>query len=195
MTTTQTSMTVLTAIQERRSVRSFAPQKLDRDVIGRLLEAAVRAPTAVHEEPWAFVIVQDRGLLKRLSDRAKPLFLEEVHRAHLDRGGHLQDKFSAPEFNIFYDAGTLIVICARPTGPYAAADCWLAAENLILSACGMGFGTCVIGSALPALNLPDMKAELGIPREFSAVAPIIVGIPGGKTPLTPRKAPQVLAWN
>jgi len=64
----------------------------------------------------------------------------------------------------------------------------------MLAACSMGLGTCVIGSSLPALKLSDVKAELGIPGDFSAVAPIIVGVPTGPTAPTPRKEPQVLPW-
>jgi len=187
-------MTLVDAIYHRRSVRSYGPASVDRATIQALLAAAVRAPTAVHQEPWGFVILQDKGALKRLSDRAKPLFLEEVHREHLDRGGHALDIFSSPDFNIFYDAPTLIVICARPLGAFIAADCWLAAENLMLAACAMGLGTCVIGSALPALNMPEGKVEIGIPAEFAAIAPIIVGVPKHETPLVPRKEPVVLAW-
>lgn len=189
-----TSMNALEAINKRHSVRSYAPRKLDKDTIRSLLAAAVRAPTAVHEEPWAFAIVQDAALLKRISDRAKPLFLEEMHRAHLDRGGRRLDIFGQAEFNIFHDAGTLIVICGRGAGPFVAADCWLAAENLMLAAYAMGLGTCVIGSALQALNLPEVKAEVGIPAEYSAIAPIIVGVPASEGTPSSRKAPQVLAW-
>jgi nitroreductase len=105
------------------------------------------------------------------------------------------DVFASQEFNIFYDAGTLVVICAKPMGPFVAADCWLAAENLMLAACAMGLGTCVIGSAVPALNTPAVKAELGIPAEYSAVAPIIVGGPSGETRPTARREPEILAWN
>ena len=188
------SMNALEAINKRHSVRSYSPQKLDKDTIRALLAAAVRAPTAVHEEPWAFVVVQDAALLKRVSDRAKPLFVDEMHRAHLDRGGRALDIFSQADFNIFHNAGTLIVICGKPMGPFVAADCWLAAENLMLAACAMGLGTCVIGSALAALNLPDLKVEIGIPAEYSAIAPIIVGVPAGEGAPSSRKAPQVLAW-
>jgi len=194
MTQPKAPPNIMDAINHRRSVRSYLPQKLDRGIIRTLLAAAVRAPTAVHEEPWAFVILQDANALKRLSDRAKPLFVEEAHRAHLDRGGHALDIFRSPDFNIFYNASTLIIICGKLIGPFVIADCWLAAENLMLAACSMGLGTCVIGSALPALNTPDVKAEIGIPAEFSAVVPIIVGVPSGETPLTPRKEPRVLSW-
>jgi nitroreductase len=148
----------------------------------------------MHAEPWVFAILQDATALKDLSDRAKPLFLKEVHRSHLDRGGHTLDIFASPDFNIFYDAGTLIIICGKPMGPFVVADCWLAAENLMLAACSMGLGTCVIGSAVPALNTPDIKAALGIPADLTAIAPIIAGVPSRPTPPTARKEPEVLFW-
>jgi nitroreductase len=184
---------VFEAILARRSVRAYAPNELDRNTVQILLEAAVRAPTAIHEEPWAFVVVQDRQVLKQLSDRAKPLFIERLHRPH-QAGGRALDTFSNPDFNIFHDAGTLIVICAKPSGPFVEADCWLAAENLMLAACAIGLGSCVIGSSVAALNTPEVKAKLGIPAEFNAVAPIIVGVPRGETATTSRKEPLILAW-
>jgi len=194
MSIADSTMTVAAAIDARRSVRSYAPDIVARASVRRLLAAAVRAPTAVHEEPWAFVIIQDRDTLKRLSDRAKPLFVDEIHRAQLDRGGHALDAFARPEFNIFYDAGTLIVIGATVVAPFAAADCWLAAENLMLAAGSMGLGSCVVGSALAALNLPDVKSDLGLADDYVAIAPIIVGLPAGATPATPRKEPRIVLW-
>jgi nitroreductase len=187
-------MSIMDAINTRHSVRDYSPRRLDRAAVRALLAAAVRAPTAVHEEPWAFVIIQDSSALKLISDRAKPLFAEEAHRAHLDRGGHALEIFGRPDFNLFYNAGTLIVIGATTTGPFVAADCWLAAENLMLAACSMGLGSCVIGSALLALNNSGVKTEIGIPAGFTAFAPIIVGHPNGETPPTSRKEPKILAW-
>lgn len=185
---------LMDAIYGRVSVRSYTGRPLDRVTIHTLLSAAVRAPTAIHLEPWAFVVVQSQKILERLSDRTKSLFVAEVHRGHLDRGGHSFEKFSSPDFDVFYGAGTLIVICARSSSPFVAADCWLAAENLMLAAHAMGFGTCVIGSALSALNTPEAKAELGIPIDVTPYAPIVLGVPRGETPTSPRKEPEILAW-
>jgi nitroreductase len=182
------------AIDSRRSVRSYAPAKLGHNTIKELLAAAIRAPTAIHEEPWAFVIVQDVALLKRLSDRAKEFFAQEQHTAKLHHGSRALDAFTQPEFNVFYNASTLILICADVAGPFVAADCWLAAENLMLAACSLGLGTCVIGSAVSAFNDPQVKAELGIPEGATAVAPIIVGEPYGITPQTSRKEPRIFVW-
>ena len=40
----------------------------------------------------------------------------------------------------------------------------------------------------------DVKADVGIPGELSAIAPIIVGVPRGVTPPTTRQPPHVLSW-
>jgi nitroreductase len=194
MTKPDAQMGAMDAIHERRSVRSYSPERLEQATILMLLEAAVWAPTAVHEEPWAFVIVQDMAALKSLSDRAKTIFAAEAARTHPDQASRLLDILAQPDFNVFYNAGTLIIVCGRPKGPFVVADCWLAAENLMLAACSMGLGSCVIGFAVPALNTPKIKSELGIPAECTAIAPIIVGVPSGETPRTTRKEPDILVW-
>lgn len=185
---------ILKAIHARHSVRAYAPTLLDSVTVQTLLDAAVHAPTAMHEEPWAFVVVQDTALLQRLSDLAKPIFVEEVRHRNAQGASHSFDHFTRPDFDIFHGATTLIIICAKPLGPFVAADCWLAAENLMLAASAMGLGSCVIGSAVAALNIHKVKTELGIPDEYSAIAPIIVGVSSGDTMASPRKEPLILSW-
>ena len=186
-------MTIFETILARRSVRSYKARRVDRTTISILLEAAVRAPTAIHQEPWAFVVIQDKQLLRSLSDQAKPLFVAEAQERGLEHAGHSFDIFSYPDFNVFYDASTLILICGKTSAPSYAADCWLAAENLMLAACAMGLGTCVIGSALHALNTPETKIKLNIPEKFCVVAPIVVGFPDDEITQVLRKNPVILA--
>jgi nitroreductase len=193
-------MTALDAISRRHAVRAFTTDAVDDHAIRALLEAAVRAPTAMHAEPWAFVVIQDRALLKKYSDLAKsaPRSGGDASRAvaapHRLSDDHATAILAQPEFNIFYDAGTLVVICAKNSGSFATADCWLAAENLMLAAVDMGLGTCPIGFAVATLNRADVKAELGIPTDVTAVAPIIVGRPRGTPSPTSRKEPELICW-
>ncbi len=185
-------MNVFEAILARRSVRDYAVREVDRTQLRTLFEAAVRAPTAMHGEPWVFAVVQDRRMLRYLSDHARPLIQKELQHAATGQASRMPGVFSQPDFNIFYDAGTLIIIGARSSGTFVAADCWMAAENLMLAACAMGLGTCVIGCALPMLNQPEIKATLGLPEDFSAIAPIVVGYPGIESKPTARNKPVVL---
>jgi nitroreductase len=196
---TEPTMSIGQAIHSRRAVRAYRPEQVDEATIRTLLAAAVQAPTAGRLESWAFAIVQDRGALERYSDRAKALYNERMAKypssptvAHAE--GHI-DLLDDPTYNIFYDAGTLIAICTRSAGPFGVADCWLAAENLMLMACAQGLGTCCIGFAVPVLNEPEVKAELKIPPDTTVVAPIIVGVPRAIPPPPARRPPVILSWN
>jgi nitroreductase len=199
MENAERSMTVFEAIARRRAVRAYRPEAVDEATVRELLEEAVKAPSAMHAEPWAFAVIQDRAFLKKLSDLAKETFASERAGAGVAHPPAASDAraaaiLSQPDFNIFYDAGTLIVICARPLGSFVVADCWLAAENLMLAARAWGLGTCCVGFAVQTLNRPDVKAELGIPADVVAVAPIIVGLPRAETAATTRKPPEILCW-
>ncbi len=190
----EASMSAMDAIYHRRAIRDYAPGKIDEAVIRKLLDVAIHAPTAIHEEPWAFAIIQDKALLKRLSDTAKDLLLSGADPIHPLLRGHGAGRFTSPDFNAFYNASTLVVIYGRPLGPFVVADCWLAAENLMLAACAQGLGTCPIGLAVAALNSPQWKKELSVPVELTAIAPIIVGKPVGAPPPVSRKPPEILCW-
>lgn len=75
----KTETSVIDAINHRRAVRDYLPQKIEQTVIRTLLDAATHAPTAMHEEPWSFVVIQDKNVLNRLSDSAKKLICSEEH--------------------------------------------------------------------------------------------------------------------
>ena len=188
----ETTLSVHDAIFGRRSVRSYAKTPLPRALLQALLAAAVRAPTAMHNEPWQFVVIEDSALLKRLSSQARESFVAATARLH--PGRPRLEVFSKPGFNIFYDAPALVIICAQTDATFAAADCWLAAQNLMLQAHALGLGSCIIGSAVDGLNAPATKLELGIPAATRVFAPIIVGTPRSASQPSERNAPQVLAW-
>lgn len=85
-----------------------------------LLVAAVRTPTACHEVPWRFLMIQKRSALSRILDRVKEMSADQITHLHQSRE-HDLNMFSQLEFNVFYYAGTLIVICARFYLPFKVA--------------------------------------------------------------------------
>ena len=188
-------MSVMDAIYHRRSVRDYTPEKVSEASIHMLMYAAIQAPTAMHEEPWAFAVIQDRHLLDRLSETAKrTLWLQAQSEGSSGLARRSVTMISDPAFNVFYNAGTLIVIYGKTRGPFTAADCWLAAENLMLAACAAGLGSCVIGLAAPALNTPEWKKRLDIPDGMTAYAPVLIGYPAEQPPPPSRKPPELICW-
>lgn len=185
-------MELLDALYTRRSVRKYKDQPIPRELIKKLIDSAVAAPSAMNAQPWAFLVIENQTTLKDLSDKSKSLLLgamEDNPRLARYRG-----LLSNPDFNIFYQAPAVIVVLAKPSGPHASEDCALAAQNLMLAAHDLGLGTCWIGFALAALSQPEIKQRLSIPDDYVAVAPIVLGYPEIMPPSTPRSEPEIVDW-
>lgn len=178
------------AVFSRRSIRDFTSQALGDGEIDQLIEAAVYAPNAMHQQPWAFVIVRDKKILDDISRDAKTHMLENMTPSA--QSEQIGAQLNNPDFHIFYNAPALIIISAVNQGPWIVEDCALAAENLMLMARANGLGTCWVGFAQSFLNTSDAKKLLGIPQEWVAVAPIAVGYPKSTPIDVPRKAPTIL---
>jgi len=61
-------MPILSPFLERRAYRAIDSKPIDEEVLTRLAEAAVTAPSANNSQPWRFITVTD------------PAVLAEVHR-------------------------------------------------------------------------------------------------------------------
>jgi nitroreductase len=200
MKTTADTLSALDVIYSRRSVHAFTAERVPQSTVRALLDAAVQAPSTLGGHSLSFVVVQHPRRLERLSELTKTMWLERTHAdpslrlaAELMPGSDLSH-YADPQFDVFCGATTLIVICARRPDPLAAADCWLAAENLMLAAEALGLGTCCIGAATAALNSAEVRLDLAIPPVFSAVAPIVVGVPARPAAPLERSLPDVIAW-
>jgi nitroreductase len=179
------------AILGRRAVREYTAECPNEHMIRDLIDAAVRAPSAVNQQPWTFAVVRDQLLLDRLSHKAKAHTLGTLPTA--PHSEHFQSLLSDPNFHIFYHAPVLILISASAAGPWIVEDCALAAENLMLAAYAASLGTCWIGFAQGFLNTAEGKHLLGLPPAWVPIAPIIVGHPKALPPPVARKQPE-LRW-
>ena len=177
------------AIYTRRAVREFTAEPVDEKTLRDLIDAAVQAPSAVNQQPWSFCVVRDKVVLARISREAKAHLLRTSAAGLVSH--HFQEVLSNPNFDIFYHAPALIVICAVAQSPWAVEDCALAAENLMLAARAAALGTCWIGFAQTWLGTPEGKAALNLPATYVPVAPIIVGHPKSVPPPVSRKEPEI----
>lgn len=190
---TQTTIAVLNAIYQRRATRAFNARAVSEDYVEALLDAAVQAPSAMNRQPWAFLVIQDREALRRISDAAKARFV-----ASPAWGRDLEHKIvplDDPKFDIFYGATTLIVICVKDEPGFCPeGDCYLAGQNLLLAAQAMGLATCPIGFARDVLQTEELRERLKIPAGYRAVLPIAVGYASRATEPAPREPARVLGW-
>jgi nitroreductase len=118
------------AIHSARSIRRLKPDPVPQPLIDKILDAAIRAPSAGNAQSWAFVVVRDPAtrqalgaIYRKASDiaaavysaRGRPPHLSERQFARmLGAGGHLWEHIG--------EAPVLLIACgARPTVPPRAA--------------------------------------------------------------------------
>ncbi len=186
-------MELIKAIYQRRSCRDFTPAPVPHPLLMDLLRAAVQAPSGMDAQPWSFAVIEGPSRLKDYSDRAKMHFLRVFDPGRDPHAMH-REPLADPKYNLFYNASTLVVVYAMPKGQFASVDCCLAAENLMLAAVDKGLATCPIGFAQGWFETAEVKAELRVPVDYTAVLPIIVGYPAGITHEVSRKEPDISSW-
>ncbi len=187
-------MNFIDVVKQRRAVREYTPVVIRRREVEALIDAAIQAPSAMNLQPWAFAVVLGReqieGYAKRAQDWLQENLSELPSRQTQQR---FEERMRDPAFTLFYHAPALVLVLAKSSAGQAVEDCCLAAENLMLAARDRGLGTCWIGFARPWLNLPEIKAELGIPEQYRVVAPIVLGHPAS-WPESHGRAPADVRW-
>lgn len=183
-------MELMSALTERRAVREYLPTPIENSVIEALINAAVLAPSARNQQPWAFAVLLKPERIAQYAQRAKAWLLEQQQQLGL---GDLAEMLQTPHFSIFYGAPALVLVLATNTTSQAAEDCCLAAHTLMLAARDRNLGSCWIGLSRPWLNLVETKAELGLPEHYPVIAPIILGHPKSWPPSHGRH-PADIRW-
>jgi len=182
-------MELLQAIEQRRAVREYTDEPVDPALIERLIRAATLAPSAMDQQPWSFAVIAGPWRIDACAQRAREYALSHAGMAN----GRVQQLLADPATNIFHHAPVLVLVLAREDEPQAREDCCLAAQTFMLAARDAGLGTCWIGFGRPWLNLPETKAELGLPLRRHVVAPIILGHPRAWPPAHARH-PAEIHW-
>ena len=149
-------MELLEGLLTRRSVRVYDPnQKVDSATLGKILNAAMHAPSAMNKQPWHFVVVD------------KPAVLQKMMDCH-------------PYAAFLKDAGTVVILCAdlnEAYGDYAPGDACLAGQNLMLAAHSLGLGTCWCGVYPEEERMNAFSDILGLPNYVLPIALIALGYP------------------
>jgi nitroreductase len=177
------------AICGRRSVREYTDEILTKEQIEAVLEAGTWAPTGMNRQPWNFVVVEDRKLIKYISDQTKSIAAESFPS--------FAKQFRTEEDVICYNAPALIVICTKKDKQMEnlnMCDSILAAQNMFLKAHELGLGTCYMGFVALLGSKPEVLEKIGITADYNMMVPLIMGHPKTKPDRGKREKPKILNW-
>ena len=58
----------MSLVMERRSIRKYLDKSIDMEILKRLVQAGMQAPSACNQQPWEFIIINDKNILDTLSE-------------------------------------------------------------------------------------------------------------------------------
>jgi len=149
-------MDILEGIVSRRSIRKYKPDLVPEDDVKTLLEAAMSAPSAGNEQPWEFVVIDDRRLLGAIPTvHPYSRMLDEAPLAILVCGNLHQEKHKG----------------------YWVQDCSAATQNLLLAAHGLGLGAVWLGVYPRDDRVAGVRRLLSLPDYIVPLALVSLGYP------------------
>jgi nitroreductase len=187
-------MDAIAAILSRTSVRHFRPDQVSPEVIGRLLECAVRAPNHKLTEPWRFVV---------LTGEARNRFAEI-------RAQHRLKRFDNPSGPEAQAAAEKVRLESRETPAYVIvasvlnadeltreedyAATMMAIGNLLVAAQALGLGSFLRTGGV--MRQPALLELARIPENERIVAVVSLGYPSSEKETPRRRKPwsEVTRW-
>ena len=163
-------------IMSRRSIRNYKQQAVPREVLNQIMECGVYAPNAMNRQSWEVRIVDN------------PILQEEIREAMAATGNERAA-------GCFYNAPVWVFIAQDNSFPFAAYDCGLMAENMMLAANALGIGSVCLGSPVFMINESPMKdavlEKLGFSQGYELCLCISMGYPDETPEAKPRDMGKV----
>ena len=165
-------MEAMECMLTRKSVKKYKPDLVPKELIEKVVEAGLNAPSGLNKQSPVIVAVtnkQVRDELSKLNAGKDPFFRSDP----------------------FYGAPVVLVVLADKSVPTHLYDGSLVMENLQLAAHALGLGACWIHRAKETFEMEEGKAllkKIGLEGEYEGIGNCILGYADIDPEKKPRKA-------
>jgi nitroreductase len=185
------------AMRTQRQIRRLEPDPVDDDLVLRLIELALEAPTGGNAQNWEFVVVKDRAVKERLArlNMQSWRVYGGIGRLMMRDRPEMMRIIKAVQWQAdhFAEIPVVVVACLRgmrPLIPPVAATSYYGSiypsvQNLLLAARAAGLGAGVI--TLPLWSTVLARRALGLPWSVTPCAVVPLGWPKGRYGPTRRR--------
>ena len=161
-------METLACIRTRRTTRAFLPRDVPEQTVRKILEAGRLSPSARNMQPWHFIVIQDKNMLKQLGPLCSSgRFIEQ--------------------------ASCAVAVVTDPSNRWHEIDGARAVQSMELAGWNEGVGTCWIGS----LERERIKELLQIPTALHLLTILPFGYPvepNARRQKTKKRPDEVCHW-
>lgn len=177
-------------IYNRRSIRKYKPQQITDSEVKQILDCALYAPNARNQQMWHFTVIQNKDMLDRMVNIIK----ENIMHSGIE---FLIERASAPYYNTFYNAPTVILVTGDEKTQFVQFECGAAAQNIALAAKSLHIGSCIMTSSgflFASEKGNELKKELGIPDGYNHICAIALGYKDCENPDAPPRKKDVINY-
>ncbi len=187
------------AMMTQRAIRRLKPDPVDDELVLKVIELALRAPTGSNAQNWEFIVVKDpavKAKLGRMNRQAWNIY-GGIGRKIAERRGDdtMKRILKAVQWQAdhFEEVPVVVVACLKTVIPWfppvAAASAYgsifPSVQNLLLAARAANLGAALI--TLPMWSRFRTQRALGLPFSIAPCAVIPMGWPKGKYGPTSRR--------
>lgn len=189
-------------IEKRRTVRDFENETISSDVIKRILETGLKAPTNDHMRDWHYIVIQDKNTVIKLLDII-PKGISDEDMEQLVIEWNLNDseqqecyRNAVPkQYKMLIDASFIVIPLLKQKTDILNPDnishlngfasIWCSIENIFLAATAEGYGCSL---RVPLGNEGEYARDvLGFPNDYFMPCFIGIGKPKMDTPVIKQK--------
>jgi len=209
---------VANLFKARRSRRQFRKEAVPKALIEKILNVAGRySPTGHNEENVYFTVVQDREILKKISDECTIQVKNLVQKFEDPKGrdslasvfsSEMMSKIEAviPSFKrnlkqiskgkeVWHWDAEIIIIHSPKDSLSLVENCTLAAAQIMLAAESLGLGTCSLGYITTFFNqFRSIGKIVKIPIKHAVGYTLAIGYPKAKYYRIPARKPLKVKW-
>ncbi len=201
-------MELFDAIQGRKSIRRFKQTPVPDEDVEKILDAGRHAPSANNSQPWSFLVIKDRALIKKMADAAREMVDRMIPHAEDEKQAQRLSAYKSNYYVFFENAPVVLVVLMeaydastdnlfarmgyspediRRLRPLPGLQSVAAAiENMLLAIHALGYGSCWMTGPLVAQEAFEKLLSYG--KEKAAVALLPVGVPDENPPARSRKS-------
>ena len=189
---------VLQAIRNRRSIKNFSPEKVPGEILRKVLEAAIWAPSAHNSQPWRFIVVTDHDLKHKLAEAMAEEWDKDLREDGLSREN--RERLTETSIKQFTQPPVVIIACLTMEDMDTYSDerrrkvehlmtvqsVAASVQNLLLAFHAEGLGACWF--CAPLFCPKKVRKVLRIPENIKPQALIAAGFLAEK-PNAPQRRP------
>jgi len=200
------------------SIRRLRPDPVPDEIISKVLDAAIRAPSGSNAQSWVFIVVKDAekrrqlgAIYKEASTVLEVLYADAKPPPHMEQAKferfwrsvvHLVNHMGeAPvlllpclKASIWNNAGNLppdIKARMAAAGRLAGSSIYPAVQNIILACRAFGLGTTL--TTIHAFFEDEVRKVVNLPPDIQTYALMPIGYPQGKHGPVSRKPVREVA--